>query len=195
LESFKLTMMKSGIVFLQPQEMKMNFIKTVFFFSVTLTLFSCASSNKNYNPNKKYSAPQLQEDYSLLREILEKKHPSLYWYTSKDSMDLYFDKYYRDIKDSMTEQQFGWRVIAPLTDKIHCGHTSFSMSKGFNNWAAGKRFPSFPLFMKFWNDAMVVTNNLNRKDSVLKRGMLITSVNGLNNEARSEDRGVGKVCK
>jgi hypothetical protein len=163
--------------------MKMNFIKNVSFFSVTLMLFSCASSIKSYNPNKKYPASQLQEDYSLLREILEKKHPSLYWYTGKDSMDIYFDKYFGDIKDSMTEQQFGWKIVAPLTDKIHCGHTSFAMSKRYNNWAAGKRFPSFPLFMKFWNDTMVVTNNLNRKDSVLKRGTLITSVNGLNNDA------------
>lgn len=161
----------------------MNYIKIIFFVSVLLVLFSCASTSKNYNPNKKYSAQQLQQDYSLLRNILEKKHPSLYWYTSKDSMDMYFDKYYHDIKDSMTEQQFGWKIIAPLTDKIHCGHTSFAMSKGYNNWAAGKRFSSFPLFMKIWNDTMVVTNNLNRRDSVLKRGTLINSVNGMNSAA------------
>jgi len=72
--------------------------------------FSCATT-KNYNPNKKYSAQQLQQDYTLLRNILEKKHPSLYWYTPKDSMDMYFEKYYGYIKDSMTEQQFGWSVI------------------------------------------------------------------------------------
>ena len=150
---------------------------------VSLVLYSCASTNKNYSPAKKYTARELQEDYSLLRNILEKKHPSLYWYTGKDSMDMYFDKYYTEIKDSMTEQQFGWKVIAPLTDKIHCGHTSFGMSRAYNNWAENKKFPSFPLFMKFWNDTMVVTANLNRKDSVLKRGTLIRSVNGLSNTA------------
>lgn len=159
----------------------MKTIKNIFVFSFVLFLCSCASTNKNYNPNKKYSAEQLQQDYSLLRNILEKKHPSLYWYTSKDSMDMYFEKYYREIKDSMTEQQFGWRVIAPLTDKIHCGHTSFGRSKAYNNWAEGKRFPSFPLFLKCWNDTMAVTGNLNRKDSVLKRGTLITSINGIKN--------------
>lgn len=98
-------------------------------------------------------------------------------------MDIFFEKYYNAIKDSMTEQQFGWKLIAPLTDKIHCGHTSFAMSKAYNNRAVNKRLPSFPLFIKCWNDTMVVTNNLNRKDSVLKRGTLITSVNGLNNTA------------
>ena len=116
-----------------------------------------------------------------MRNILEKKHPSLYWYTPKDSMDMYFDTYFNNIKDSMTEQQFGWKVVAPLTDKIHCGHTSFSRSKAYNNWAEGRRIPSFPLLLKCWNDTMAVTTNLNRKDSVLKRGTLITSINGIKN--------------
>ena len=146
-------------------------------------LFYSCSTTKNYNPNKKFSPQQLQQDYSLLRNILENKHPSLYWYTSKDSMDMYFNSYYSAITDSMTEQQFGWKILAPLTDKIHCGHTSFGRSKAYNKWVADKNFPSFPLFMKCWNDTMVVTNNLNKKDSILKRGTLITSINGIKNKA------------
>ena len=161
----------------------MKIIKNIFFFLFLVIFYSCATSSKNYNPAKKYSVLQLQDDYSLLRNVLEKKHPSLYWYTPKDSMDMFFDKYYSTIKDSMTEQQFGWKVIAPLTDKIHCGHTSFGMSKAYNKWSVNKKFPSFPLFMKFWNDTMAVTINLNKKDSIIKRGMLITSVNGVGNAA------------
>ena len=155
-------------------------MKFIRFIIISVLLYSCATTN-NFDPQKKYSARELQTDYSLLRNILETKHPSLYWYTPKDSMDMYFDKYYSDIKDSMTEQQFGWKVIAPVTEKIRCGHTSFSRSNAYNNWAAGKRTPSFPLFLKCWNDTMAVTNNLNRKDSVLKRGTLITSINGVKN--------------
>ena len=156
--------------------------KNILLSLLILLLYSCATSKKNYNLNKKYSRQQLQEDFSLLRNILEKKHPSLYWYTSKDSMDMYFDKYYRAIQDSMTEQQFGWKILAPLTDKIHCGHTSFGMSKAYSRWAANKRFPSFPLVLKCWNDTMAVTGNLNRKDSVFKRGTLVTAINGLHNK-------------
>ena len=156
--------------------------KNILLSLLILLLYSCAASKKNYNLNKKYSRQQLQEDFSLLRNILEKKHPSLYWYTSKDSMDMYFDKYYRAIQDSMTEQQFGWKILAPLTDKIHCGHTSFGMSKAYNRWATNKRFPSFPLVLKCWNDTMAVTGNLNRKDSVFKRGTLVTAINGLHNK-------------
>ena len=143
-------------------------------------LGSCSVANKHYTPYKKYPKEKLQQDFTLLRNILEKKHPSLYWYTSKDSMDMYFNQYYNAIEDSMTEQQFGWKIIAPLTDKIHCGHTSFGMSKAYNKWVSNRLIPSFPLFMKVWNDTMVVTGNLNRKDSILKRGTLITGINGLN---------------
>jgi hypothetical protein len=160
-----------------------HMIKKFFFPLLTTFLFctGCAVSNKNYNPNKKYSRQQLQEDFSLLRNILEKKHPALYWYTPKDSMNFYFDSCYNAIADSMTELQFGWQVLAPLTHTIHCGHTSFSMSKHWNKYISDKITPSFPLFLKVMGDTMVVTGNLNRKDSVIKKGTLINSINGIRN--------------
>ncbi|MEO7960593.1 MAG: S41 family peptidase [Ginsengibacter sp.] len=149
----------------------------VFLFS-TIFFISCSVS-KNYNPNIKYSSETLREDYNFLRNVLEKKHPSLYWYTPKDTMDYYFDAGYKEISDSMTELKFGWKILAPLTSAIHCGHTSFSMSKGWNKFIKNKKIPSFPLYMKIWSDTMVVVNNLNKEDSVIKRGTIITSVNGI----------------
>jgi hypothetical protein len=143
-------------------------------------LVGCAAS-KNYNGDKKYSAPQLQQDYTLLRNILEKKHPSLYWYTPKDSMDYFFDKGYQNITDSMTELKFGWDILAPVINKIRCGHTSFGMSKGWYKFIENKTIPSFPLHLKVWGDTMVVLANLNRKDSILKKGTIITSINGMGN--------------
>jgi hypothetical protein len=158
-------------------------MKVAKFFFMPMLCFqviSCSVS-KNYNADKKYSIETLQADYSLLRNILEKKHPSLYWYTSKDSMDYYFNEGYRNIADSMTELQFGWKILAPLTNKIHCGHTSFGMSKGWNRFIKNKKIPSFPLYLKVWKDTMVVTSNANRKDSIIKKGALITSINGIRN--------------
>lgn len=149
---------------------------------ITLLLLTGCAASKSYNPNRKYTKTELQQDYSLLRNILEKKHPAIYWYTPKDSMDFYFDSLYNKITDSMTELQFGWKILAPLTNKLHCGHTSFGMSKGWNKFIRDKRTPSFPLFLKIWGDTMVVTGDLNRKDSVIKRGMLLTSINGLRNQ-------------
>ncbi len=151
--------------------------------AITIFLFcSCAGSRKNYNPAKKYSSQILQKDYNLLKNILEAKHPSLYWYTDEESMTGYFNTYYGRIKDSMTEQQFTWHILAPLIDKIRCGHTSVSMSKAYGKWVSGKPIPAFPLYMKIWNDTMAVTGNLNyKKDSIFKRGTLVTSINGIPN--------------
>ncbi|MEJ7610120.1 MAG: hypothetical protein WKF88_02960 [Ferruginibacter sp.] len=149
------------------------------FISVIFLCCSCAVSKKNYNPAKKFPQQTLQKDYILLREILEEKHPSLYWYTDKGKMDAYFDKFYADIKDSMTEQQFAWHVLSPLIQKIRCGHTSVSLSKAYGKWIRGKAIPAFPLYMKIWNDTMAVTANLNyKKDSIFTRGTLVTAVNG-----------------
>ena len=83
---------------------------TPFILFVLILLYSCAGIQKApYSPYKKYPKQQLQQDYTLLKNILQKKHPALYWYTPKDSMEMYFDKYYAAIEDSMTEQQFGWK--------------------------------------------------------------------------------------
>lgn len=153
-----------------------------FFFTVVI-MYSCTTNRLQYTPAKKYSKEKLQNDYTLLREILEAKHPSLYWYTPKEKMDDFFDKFYEKIKDSMTEQQFAWLAVAPVIDKIRCGHTSVSLSKAYGKWVDGKAIPSFPLYMKIWNDTMAVTGNLNfKKDSLFKRGTLISSINGIPNK-------------
>ena len=148
---------------------------------ISIIFTSCASS-KIYTPAKKFPQKILQQEFLLLQNILEQKHPSLYWYTSKDSMDIYFDKYYKAIGDSMTEPQFAWQILAPLINKIHCGHTSVGFSKAYTKWARGRSFPSFPLYMKIWNDTMAVIGNLHRNDSIFKRGTLITAINGVSNQ-------------
>jgi hypothetical protein len=152
------------------------------FVLVCCMFISCTPMKKNYSPYSKYSRQTLQKDYTLLRNILETKHPAIYWYTSKDSMDGYFDQYYRAISDSMNEGQFAWQILAPLIEKIHCGHTSVSFSKEYVKWVQGKKFAAFPLYVKVWNDTMAVIGNLHPKDSIFKRGTLITSVNGLSNK-------------
>ncbi|HMK25658.1 MAG TPA: S41 family peptidase [Chitinophagaceae bacterium] len=143
------------------------------------TLFTaCGVSRSSFSPNKKYSLQQVQKDYSLYREILEEHHPSLYWYTSKDSMDHYFSYGQQHLKDSMTEQEFR-KVLNYVTSKIGCGHTSVRSSKAWIKYTDTARLGKmFPLSLKIWKDSMVVTANLNRKDSIIKRGTVITRING-----------------
>ncbi len=158
-----------------------GYIKTIISSVLLVLLFSnCSQKLHNYSPQKKFSQGLLYNDYDLLKKILEEFHPSLYWYTSKDSMDYFFGQQRAAISDSMTEQQFGFRILAPLTAHIRCGHTSFNFSKQYNRFFDNHRLPSFPLNFKIWGDTMIVTSNMNRKDSLIKRGTQLKSVNGLN---------------
>lgn len=150
------------------------------FFTFCLILLyncSCTSAYKNFNPQKKFDVHQLQEDFTLARNVLEKIHPTLYWYLSKVSMDMYFKAGYERIKDSMTEQDFNWKIMAPIVHQIHCGHTSIRLSEGYEKWAKNKVFASFPLYLKCWNDTMAVVANLDTTDRIFKRGTIIKSIN------------------
>lgn len=147
---------------------------------VTLSaIFSigCASSRKPFNPDRKFAADQLRKDYHYFRNILEESHPSLYWFTPKDSMDRYFDAGLASISDSMTEPQFR-NLLSYVTTKIHCGHTTVRFSQQYSDYLDTVRLPVFPLHVKVWPDSMTVITNLNRKDAILKRGTVITAVNG-----------------
>ncbi len=88
----------------------------------------CAGSRESFDPQQKYAPEQLRQDYTLFRNILEDVHPSLYWYTTKDSLDYYFDQGYSRLSDSMNEMQFR-SLLSYTIAKIHCGHTATKYSK------------------------------------------------------------------
>ena len=147
-------------------------------FFMLLLLSGCGVSKSSFFPNQKYSLSQVQKDYAVYQSILEEHHPSLYWYTSKDSMDFYFNRGRQQLKDSMTEPEFR-KVLYYVTAKINCGHTTVRPSKSWSKYSDTVRLGKmFPLSMKVWDESMVVTANLNRRDSILKRGTVITKING-----------------
>lgn len=140
-------------------------------------LFSCSSARKTFNPNKKFDAAQLKQDYQLFQTILERKHPSLYWYSTQHQMDSAFDAGRMLLKDGMTEYEFR-RVLALVTSHIQCGHTSIRASKSYQKYVdtlSAKR--SFPLNIKAWNDTIVLTAPV--KNTPLVRGDILDSINGV----------------
>lgn len=148
-------------------------------------LAGCGVNSRSFSPAKKYSPQQLQKDYSIYRQTLEQAHPGLYWYTGKDSMDRYFQWGREQLNDSLTEPAFR-KVLAYVTSKIRCGHTSVRASKSYSKYLDTARITRlFPLSMKLWpgrtpleGDTAVVVINLHRRDSLLKRGTVITKING-----------------
>jgi hypothetical protein len=154
-----------------------NLKTEIFVFSIICLSVSCTSSRKTYNPEKKYPPAVIREDYTLFRQILESSHPSIYWYTPKDSMDYYFDQGYKSLNDSMTEIQFRDQ-LAYVIAKIDCGHTSMKGSKAYSKYVDTASSKAFPFAMKFWSDTMVITANLRKDDPILQRGTQVKSING-----------------
>lgn len=155
---------------------KVFIVAVIFLLSV-----SCSITKQiKYHPSIKYSQHLLRQDLSLLKSILESNHPSLYWYTSKDSVDWFFNTAISSIKDSLTELQFRNKV-AWVVSRIRCGHTAVRSSKQYGRYFTGRQFTQFPLSLKVWDDSAVVISSAIRNDSILTRGTIITSINGLTN--------------
>src|SRR5580765_2315917 len=161
-------------------------LKTIIWIcAVCCAAISCSSTLNTYDPQKKYPPAVIQTDYTLFRHILETSHPSIYWYTSKDSMDYYFDETYKLLNDSMTEIQFRDQ-LAYVISKIDCGHTTMKGSKAFSKYVDTASSRAFPFAMKFWSDTMVITANLRKNDHLLQRGTQVTSINGYNTRALTD---------
>jgi C-terminal processing protease CtpA/Prc len=148
---------------------------------VSIFYFTFSSCTSAYIFNQKYGKDELKEDVAVAQKTLEANHPSLYWYTPKDSIDKAFSDLQNNITDSLTEIEFKNR-IASVISKIKCGHTSVHFSKQFAKQSPKYQYPLFPLSIKTWKDSMVVLNNVWRNDSVLKRGTIITSINNHSNK-------------
>ena len=147
---------------------------TIFFFGCSASRFS------SYNPQKKIAPEKLKADLVLLKKILEANHPSLYWYTPKDSVDAYFNEALQSVNDSLTEFQFRGKV-AWFIEKLRCGHSTVRPSRRYAEYFSMHESNKFPLLLKAWSDSLVVLGSLKTNDSIFKRGVVINSIEGRSN--------------
>ncbi len=154
-------------------------VKKNCYFLIFITCISCNIIKKSsFDPYKKYSSSQLREDFSVLNKVLQTNHPSLYWYSTQDSVDNFFSATYNSLHDSLTLQQFR-KQVAWVVNKIHCGHTVVRSSKAYSKYYSKQKIKLFPLYLKVWADSAVVINNLIKGDTIIKRGTPITTINGI----------------
>ena len=147
--------------------------------SILFILFaSSCTVSKNFESNHKYSPRELQEDYKVFQNSLELEHPGLYWYASKETIDRYFKWGRERLQDSLTETDFR-KVLSYITSHINCGHTTIRPSRKFVRSRDSLRNRIFPLNIKFWEDTALVTSSLHRRDSLIRRGSIIKSVDGI----------------
>jgi hypothetical protein len=158
--------------------MKNLLLNSIVFTGIITLASACTAGKEIFDPKKTYPKRVLQSDYKLFRNILEDAHPSLYWYTPKDSMDYYFNLGYNNIKEEMTEPAFK-NLLSYIITKINCGHTTVKYSKKYSKYLDTVKATSFPLQLKVWDDSSVVYFNLNRSDSLLQRGAVLKALDNI----------------
>ncbi|QHV98760.1 S41 family peptidase [Spirosoma endbachense] len=139
----------------------------------------------NYDSNKLFDVPALQEDFKVLREVLEKAHIGLYRYTDKKTMDIFLDSSFNQLNHPMTEIDF-YKIVNRVMTTIRDEHTFALPSSDY--WKneigqtiySGSPVPSkaklFPFFIKIVNNRLFVDNNLS-DDSSIPDGTEILSIN------------------
>jgi C-terminal processing protease CtpA/Prc len=137
-----------------------------------LTSFAQRNEGADYDPNFKYEVQQLQSDFMIMRWVLEKAHPGLYWFTPKAKLEKRMDSTFNLLNRPMTEAEF-YQILAPLIADIHCGHTILDPSYFYQN--QGKRFPLDLFFDQ--NKAFIRYNYTENPAIVL--GSEVLTINGL----------------
>ena len=97
-------------------------MKKTFAFLILIILFSCQTVKKNnLFLDKKIPATELKKDIDFTYQKLQKFHPNLYWYISKEELDHKFDSLKTSINEPLTPNQFYFK-LAPVIASINEGH-------------------------------------------------------------------------
>ncbi|GAA4459540.1 hypothetical protein GCM10023189_33390 [Nibrella saemangeumensis] len=121
-----------------------------------------------------YTDRQLSQDVDYLEETLEKVHPGLTWYTTKDSLARGFSLIRSKLARTNSEADFLW-LLSPLIEQIHCGHIGLYPSLTTQEYLA-QQANVFPVDIWINGDSAVVL----REYQGIARGSTILSINDRN---------------
>lgn len=141
----------------------------------TVCAFSAPPIPPSY-PVRVFTIEQLKRDFTVLRETLEERHPSLYRYTSRADMSQLFDEVYRQLNRPMTEFDFR-ELLRPLIVQIRCGHTDVLESKAYLRMPDRPQPEWFPFDLILSGDRLFVNRNRST-DSSLIAGTEVTRLDG-----------------
>lgn len=80
--------------------------------------------------SEKYGVSKLQQDFNVFRAVLQKGHPGIYTYASKQEMDNCFDSIYRTL-DAPIDMRAFHHKLSFIIDKIGCSHTNLYLPKTY----------------------------------------------------------------
>ena len=119
-----------------------------------------------------FAPEKLREDFRVVREAMEKAHPGLYLYTSKEKFDKLFDMTAKAFDKPLTRHEFYLRV-APVVEMAKCGHTYFDFPPKLLKYL-NREAKLFPLPVFFLNQKAYV----DLKDAKIPLGAELLAING-----------------
>lgn len=157
--------------------------KILFLFALIIT--SCSSVKKhNQHLDDLIATKQLKEDIDFAYQKLQKMHPRLYWYISKENLDYKFDSLKNSITKPINSKEF-YKKIAPIIATIKQGHTFVYPSvkqytKSEDN-AMNKRGinPISQFNFEIFDNKLFVVKNKS-KNKTVKIGSQVLSINDKN---------------
>lgn len=151
---------------------------------LALCISGCASVDKyNAQINTVRNEKDLKTDVDYIRHKLEKLHPDLYHYISKEQLDYKFDSLKSSLTGPMTSNEFFFK-LSPVIASIKQGHTqTFPLTKKFKSTEKKAVFlrgqsPLNQFDLELFNNRLYIVKN-NSKDSTIKAGTEIRTMNAI----------------
>lgn len=155
--------------------MKLSTIATFLFFYIGLC-FNSISQVKKYDTSRLFSIDELKSDFRYLRQKLEKRHPNLYLYTSKEGTNAFFDSIENSIQNPYTEREF-YHLLSLMNSRIKDGHTMILPSqKATDYYNSNCNF--LPFYFYITSGKIQVLMNCS-SNNLIKEGNEILSINGI----------------
>ncbi len=151
--------------------------------SLILCLFIVVVSFSVNAQEQFFTKRQIQADISYLKSELEKTHPALYKYTTKERFDFVCDSLIKSAPEKADLRQVFIHLLK-IIKTIKCGHTYLEpMNKGLIPKAENKflALPFTPQFFPFEiyikDERIFISRSYVKKGSVFERGDEILSIN------------------
>ncbi|MBI1837856.1 MAG: S41 family peptidase [Flavobacteriia bacterium] len=140
------------------------------------TGFPLFGQKSNYNPTKKFTVEELQEDFTVFRNKLENNLANLYLYNSVERINFIFDSLYQNIDKPMTDMEF-YAYITQTISIVKDGHNYIYPDPVVTHYF-NKTKKFIPYHLTWINNKLVVDKQCTPDSSVII-GSEIIEINGL----------------
>ena len=123
-----------------------------------------------------YTKNEIISDLKYLKNQLEQNHPNLYTYSSKTTVDNWFENKYENLPNTINQAE-AFEIITSFSNVLKDGHSYIYPSakhlEDFFNSA-----PLFPLDVFLTNDSLIVVRNFSNEQNI-PAGSTLTKINGV----------------